>query len=361
VKRLFLSVKLRLARRSTKIVSIAVALALVFGIPFIRYGVFLNFPAGSGENKKIIDVKEGFTLKKIARELERMRIISSEELFVVYAKLQGSEGEIKAGPYLFDDGMTPPVILRKLLAGEVFVRRFAVPEGYSMYQIAELLERRGIMGRDEFLEQCTNRSLIEELGINAASVEGYLYPCTYDINPDTTADGLVRDMISQFRKHYFQQFEARAKALGMSPREVLTLASMVEKEAMEPCERPLIASVFLNRLRRGMPLQSDPTAVYKVRAFAGRVSRKDIMLDSPYNTYRIKGLPPGPIGNPGPDAIEAVLNPARTNYLYFVARMDGTHFFSATLEEHNRAVEKYLKSRHAPVEAKDLHPSGGSG
>jgi UPF0755 protein len=361
VKRLSLPVKLPLAGRSAKIAGIAGILAIAFSIPAIRYGIFVQFPEGAGANKKIIDVKEGFTLKKIASELEKQRIISNEKLFVVYAKLQGSEGEIKAGPYLFDDGMTPPVILHKLLAGDVYVHRFAVPEGYSMYQIAELLERRGIVGGDEFLEQCTNRSLLEELGINAPSVEGYLYPCTYDINPETTAEGLVREMVFQFRKHFLRNFEARVKALGMSSREVLTLASMVEKEAVEPYERPLIASVFMNRLRRDMPLQSDPTAVYKVRAFAGKVSRKDIMLDSPYNTYRIKGLPPGPIGNPGPDAIEAVLNPARTNYLFFVARTDGTHCFSVTLEEHNRAVEKYLKSRHAPVEARDLLHSRDSG
>ncbi|HKZ16808.1 MAG TPA: endolytic transglycosylase MltG [Geobacteraceae bacterium] len=361
MKRLSLPVKLQLSKKSAKIAVIAVVLTLVFGIPFIRYGIFVKFSAGSGENRVILDVKEGFTLTKIALELEKLRVISSEELFVVYAKFQGSEGNIKAGPYLFDDGMTPPVILRKLLAGDVYVRRFAVPEGYSMYQIAELLERRGIVGREKFLEQCTDPSLLAELGINASSVEGYLYPCTYDINPATTAEALVREMVFQFRKHYLRNFEAKVKALGMSSREVLTLASMVEKEAVESCERPMIASVFLNRLRRNMPLQSDPTAVYKVRAFAGRVSKKDIMLDSPYNTYRIKGLPPGPIGNPGPDAIEAVLNPARTNYLYFVAKMDGTHCFSVTLDEHNRAVERFLKSRHVPIEARDLLPSRKSG
>jgi UPF0755 protein len=361
VKRLSLPVKLPLSARSAKIAGIAAVLAISLGIPSIRYALFVKFPEGIGSNKKIVDVKEGFTLKKIARELEKQRIISSEEFFVAYAKFQGSEGEIKAGQYQFDDGMTPSVILHKLLTGDVYIRRFAVPEGYSMYQIAELLGRRGIVDRDEFLKQCTDRTLLAELGINAPSVEGYLYPCTYDISPGTTAEGLVREMVLQFRKHYFQKFEARVKSFGMTPVEVLTLASMVEKEAVESYERPLIASVFLNRLRRDMPLQSDPTAVYKVRAFAGKVSKKDIMLDSPYNTYRIKGLPPGPIGNPGPDAVEAVLNPAKTNYLYFVARMDGTHYFSATLEEHNRAVERYLKSRHTPVEARDSLPSGTSG
>jgi len=150
-------------------------------------------------------------------------------------------------------------------------------------------------------------------------------------------------MVSRFRSVYDGKFAAQAKIFGLPQSEILTLASMIEKEAVVPEERPLIASVFHNRMNRKMPLQSDPTSVYGIRAFAGRISRQDILRDSPYNTYRIQGLPPGPIGNPGDSAIEAVLFPARTRYLYFVARKDGTHQFSATLEEHNRAVRLYLK------------------
>ena len=330
---------------------IILVLALVIGLPCVRFGIFPKAPAGGGKIVRIFEFKEGCTLKKIAEELEHSKIISSGDLFILYARLKGADGKIKAGAYLFNDGMTPSTILRKLLAGDVYIRRFAVPEGYSIYQVAELLERRGFLGKGAFLEQCSNRALLSELGIEASSVEGYLYPCTYDLSPQITAADLIRMMVAQFRKHYSRELAARAKTMRMNSSEILTLASIVEKEAKVSGEKPLIASVFLNRLRKKMPLQSDPTAVYKIRAFAGRISKKDIMTDSPYNTYKIKGLPPGPIGNPGKDAIAAVLNPARTKYLYFVAKMDGTHHFSATLAEHNYAVTKYLRSGGVPRES----------
>jgi UPF0755 protein len=336
--------KLSSFSRKWKIAGIAALAALIVGITCLRCALFLWLPPGSGKHAWIFEFKEGYTLKKIAGQLEQTGVVSSEGLFILYARLKGAEGRIKAGAYLFNDGMTPAVILHKLLTGDVYVRRFTVPEGYSMYQIAELLDRRGIVGKDAFLEQCVNPALLFELGIRASSVEGYLYPCTYDIAPRTTASALVREMVCQFRKRLSAELEARAKAVHMSTGEILTLASMVEKEAVAPGDRPLIASVFYNRLKKKMPLQSDPTAVYKIRAFAGKVSKKDIMINNSYNTYKIMGLPPGPIGNPGSDAIEAVLNPAKTKYLYFVAKMDGTHYFSATLEEHNNAVNKYLKT-----------------
>jgi UPF0755 protein len=362
VKRFPFSIKLSLSRKKTKkssakkakkaVKSIVLLFALLLGVSCLLYGLFLNVPPGSGKTAKIIDFKEGYPLKKIAEELAGARLISSEKLFILYACINGADGRVKAGTYLLNDGMTPHVILRKLITGDVYLRRFAVPEGYSIYQLAIMLERRGFFSKDAFLDQCSNPSLLSELGIKAPSVEGYLYPCTYDIKPRTTAADLIREMVSQFRKHYSRQFAAKAKAKRMSPRVVLTLASMVEKEAMASREKPLIASVFMNRLKKNMPLQSDPTAVYAVRAFAGKISKEDIMRESPYNTYKVNGLPPGPIGNPGSDAIAAVLDPAKTKYLYFVAKMDGTHYFSRTLEEHNRAVQKYLKSRPYSDEAK---------
>lgn len=344
MKRFFNLEKISSMSAKWKIAGIAALITLAAGIFCIRCAVFLWLPPGSGKHAWIFEFREGYSLKKIAGQLEQTGVVSSERFFILYARLKGAEGGIKAGAYLFNDGMTPAVILHKLLTGDVYVRRFAVPEGYSMYQIAELLDRRGIVGREAFLEQCENPALLAELGIKATSVEGYLYPCTYDIAPRTTAADLVRMMVRQFRKHLSAELETRSAAARLSTGEILTLASMVEKEAVAPGDKPLIASVFLNRLKKKMPLQSDPTAVYKIRAFAGKVSREDIMTDSPYNTYKIRGLPPGPIGNPGRDAIEAILNPARTKYLYFVSRMDGTHYFSTTLEEHNRAVNKYLKS-----------------
>jgi UPF0755 protein len=231
-----------------------------------------------------------------------------------------------------------------MVAGEVYERKFAVPEGYSIYQLAELLDGKGFFAKDEFLRACTNRQLVEELGIPGVSVEGYLFPSTYNLARINDVQALIRTMVEQFRKVYGERFVAQEKKSPLSRHQIVTLASIVDKEAIVPEERPRIASVFMNRLEAGMPLQSDPTAVYGVRAFAGKVSRQDIERESPFNTYRIKGLPPGPIGNPSDGAIAAVLSPAKTGYYYFVAKKDGTHFFSATLAEHNRAVSTYLKT-----------------
>jgi len=333
-----------------KILGIVLILILIVSIPLIRSLVFLTSPVGTGKIARIVDFREGYTMKKVAGELEQSHIISSAFMFTVYARLQGADEKIKAGAYQFNDGMNPVQILHKLITGDVYNCRFAVPEGYSIYQIASLLEQRGLFRKEEFLKQCFNRSLLADLGIKEPCVEGYLYPCTYNITPHTTETDLIREMVTQFQKHFSLELDRKAKTLRMGTTQILTLASMVEKEAVAPGERALIASVFLNRLKKKMPLQSDPTAVYRLRAFAGKVSKRDLQHDSPYNTYRINGLPPGPIGNPGSDAIKAVLNPATTKYLYFVAKMDGTHYFSTSLDEHNRAVNKYLKSRAVPVE-----------
>lgn len=322
---------------------IAVVLILIF-VPLVRFGRFLAAAPGTGRNVQLFDFEHGCSMKRIAGELRNRRIISSAGLFILYTRLHGDDGKLKAGTYQFHDGLKPGEILRRMVQGEIYAQRFAVPEGYSVFQIGELLEGRGLFKKEAFLKQCNSPTLLKELGIAAKSVEGYLYPCTYEITPKMSEAEVIRQMVEQSEKVYEQKFASRLKAAGMSRHEVITLASMIEKEAREPSERPLIASVFQNRLRMGMRLQSDPTAVYGIRAFAGSVSKDDIMRHTPYNTYLISGLPPGPIGNPGSQSIEAVLNPARTNYLYFVAKRDGTHFFSATLEQHNKAVKTYLRS-----------------
>jgi UPF0755 protein len=239
--------------------------------------------------------------------------------------------------------MSTPVILKKLVDGDVDYQRFVLPEGYSIFQAAELLEQKGYLKRDEFLAACSDPAILQRFDIKGASVEGYLYPATYNLTRGGSAEQLLAQMLGQFEKMYGETVGSDQNR-QLSRHEVVTLASMVEKEAVSPEEKPLISSVFHNRLRLGMPLQSDPTAVYGVRAFSGKVTKADIQRHTPYNTYLIKGLPPGPIGNPGVGAIKAALHPADTHYLYFVARQDGTHQFSRTLDEHNRAVARYLKN-----------------
>ncbi|MBI1922177.1 MAG: endolytic transglycosylase MltG [Geobacter sp.] len=338
-KSLFRHIPLPQKKKTWLIVGV-VAISLLLPTSF---AIFLATAPGIGKVQKLVDFPEGTTLKKVAAGLKQDSLVTSSALFSIYGRVKGAGSHLKAGTYQLDDGMTPPEILRKLVAGDVYVHRFTVPEGYSIYQVAELLEQQGFFKKDAFLRQCFNRELLQELKIDGRSVEGYLFPSTYDVSPKMDEAGLIREMVGQFGKFYDERFASRVRAIGKTRRQVLTMASIIEKEAMVASERPVISSVFHNRLVKRMPLQSDPTAIYSVRAFGGKVTKQDLENDSPYNTYHVNGLPPGPIGNPSPSAIEAALNPARTAYLYFVARKDGTHYFTTNLDDHNRGVRKYLK------------------
>lgn len=306
------------------------------------YLLCLLLPAGSGNSVREVSFPAGSGIRKLAEELKSSGIIRSSWHLILVSRLRGQAHRLKAGDYRFNDGMTTTSILDKLVNGDVDFQRFALPEGYSIYQAAELLEQRGVLGRDEFLRACRDPRLLARLAIPADSVEGYLYPATYNLSRGGTAEQLVSQMTARAEKA-LDALPGNGAGGGFTRHELLTLASMIEKEAVSAAEKPLISSVFHNRLQIGMPLQSDPTAVYGVRAFAGKVTKADIERRSPYNTYLNSGLPPGPIGNPGSDAIAAALHPANTPFFYFVARQDGTHQFSRTLDEHNLAVRRYLK------------------
>ena len=308
------------------------------------YLVCSFIPPGRGAIVRDVSFPTGSGIKRLAAELKRDGVIRSTWHFIVLARLRGVAHRLKAGDYRFTDAMTPGDILRKLATGDVDYRRFTLPEGYSVYQAAEMLEQKGYFKRDEFLAACRDTALLERLGIGAASVEGYLFPATYNLARNSTVEQLVAQMVGRFRQVYADMAAGGEGQGGLSSNGIVILASIIEKEAVSAGDKPLISSVFYNRLRMGMPLQSDPTAVYGVRAFAGKVTKDDICRRSPYNTYQVRGLPPGPIGNPGTDALRAALHPAHSAYLYFVARQDGTHCFSRTLEEHNRAVVRYLRN-----------------
>ncbi|MEI6827282.1 MAG: endolytic transglycosylase MltG [Desulfuromonadales bacterium] len=286
----------------------------------------ISFPPGSG-------------IRKLASDLKAGGVIHSSWHFILMTRLRGEAHHLKAGDYRFSDDMTPDVILKKIVSGDVDYRKFTLPEGYSIYQAAELLEQKGYFKKEAFLEKCRDKALLARLGLNEVTAEGYLYPATYNLSRGSGEEQLLEQMVGQFNKAY----AAIQGVNRFSRHDIVTLASIIEKEAVSADEKPLISSVFHNRLRIGMPLQSDPTAVYGVRAFSGKVSKEDIQRTSPYNTYLNKGLPPGPIGNPGIDAVTAAINPAKSDYLYFVARQDGTHQFSRNLTDHNRAVARYLK------------------
>lgn len=306
------------------------------------YLACLFYPPGNGSQVLDVSFPQGSGIRRLAEELKAGGIIRSSWHFRLVARLRGQVRQLKAGDYRFNDAMTPGVILRKVVDGDVDYRRFSLPEGYSIYQAAELLEQKGYFKREAFLGACRSPGYTARLG-GVDSVEGYLFPATYDLPLTGTPEQLIGRMLEHFDKKFAGLPQEAVTGSGLTRHQLVTLASLIEKEAVVSGEKPLISSVFHNRLRIGMPLQSDPTAVYGVRAFSGKVTREDIERKSPYNTYLIKGLPPGPIGNPGLDALQAALNPGETPYLYFVARQDGTHQFSRTLEEHNRAVVRYLR------------------
>jgi UPF0755 protein len=328
-----------ISRKIIIVTAVRICLCLVL----LWYFLCQFSPPGNGSVVRDVSFPLGSGIRKLATELKSGGIIRSSWHFILVTRLRGQSHRLKAGDYRFNDGMTPDVILKKLVTGDVDYLKFSLPEGYSIHQAAELLEQKGYFKRAVFLEKCRETALLKRLGLNESSVEGYLYPATYNLTRSGNEEQLISQMVAQFEKKYAEFKTGGGGAGGLSRHAIVTLASLIEKEAVSAEEKPLISSVFHNRLRIGMPLQSDPTAVYGVRAFAGKVTRADIERPSPYNTYLIKGLPPGPIGNPGADALEAALHPSATQYLYFVARQDGTHQFSRTLEEHNQAVRRYLK------------------
>ena len=218
-----------------------------------------------------------------------------------------------------------------------------IPEGYTLAQITEVMGQQNVTDTAEFARLVRDRAFIASLGIEADSLEGYLFPETYYFARGTKAKDVIRMMVDGLQHVWTAELQEQAARLRLSLHQVLTLASVIEKETGAKEERELIAAVFHNRLKKKIPLQSDPTVIYGLPAFDGNIHKRDLSSHSPYNTYRVQGLPPGPIASPGAHAIRATLFPAQAPYLYFVSRNDGTHHFSSTLEEHNRAVEKYQK------------------
>lgn len=292
---------------------------------------------------QIVVIPEGSSYQQVASLLKREHLIRSRTAFMLLGKSKAADRKIHPGEYELHAGMSAREILQKLLAGRVLLHPVTIPEGFTMSQIAQLLGQLGITDRGEFLRLARDRDYIASLGIDAGSLEGYLYPETYHFARSTKPKDVIRTMVDGVKRLWTPEFEEQAKRLNLTMHEVLTLASVVEKETGVQEERELIAAVFHNRLKRRIPLQSDPTVIYGLQAFDGNLRKRDLSSASPYNTYRIQGLPPGPIASPGADSIRAALFPPASPYMYFVSRNDGTHYFSSSLEEHNRAVEKFQK------------------
>ena len=309
----------------------------------IRWAEGPVIPAQERPPSKIVVVPDGSTFQFIASLLERERLIKSHSAFVLLGKSQSADRKVHAGEYELNPAMIPAEILAKLLSGQVVLHSFAIPEGLTLTQIADLISQQGVTDRAEFIRLAKDRTFIASLGIKAETLEGYLYPNTYKFPRTVKAREVLVTMVGQLRQVVGPDLLARMQELKMTMHEVLTLASVIEKETGSGSERPEISAVFHNRLKKHIPLQSDPTVIYGLPAFDGNLHKKDLSNPSPYNTYRVRGLPPGPIANPGILAIRATLYPSDSHSLYFVSRNDGTHQFSATLIEHNQAVEKYQK------------------
>ena len=313
---------------------------------FIGFAYYLLSPLEKGGYNKDFLVRRGATLKDVAKGLEKNRIIKSSGIFELWARISGAGRSIKAGEYRLNPGMSPLKVLKILNRGLVITCRVTIPEGYTRKQIAEVLQKEGLVNREEFISNTGSLDLAKRYGINAPNLEGYLYPDTYRFSKGMPVTSIIHVMVSRFWE-ITTPLSEKIKESRMTTNEVVTLASIVEKETGLAKERPLIASVFLNRLKKKMRIESDPTVIYGIKDFNGNLTKKDLAGHTRYNTYVIRGLPPGPIANPGLASIKAVLYPAKSDYLYFVSRNDGSHCFSRKFSDHNRAVSTYQKKRRS--------------
>ena len=292
-----------------------------------------------------IQIQPGTGLNKVASDLQNAGVVRSALVVKLLARWKQQGGQIQAGNYQFIDPATPGEILDRLIRGDVEKVSLTIPEGFTLQQIVDRTAEKGY-GRQERLSGLAyDADFIHSLEIEADSLEGYLFPETYLFAPGIGEKALLEMMVNQFRSHIDSKLKKQAEKLGMTLHQWLTLASIIEKETGIIAEMPLISSVFHNRLKRKIPLQTDPTVIYGIKNFDGNITRKHLKTPTPYNTYMIRGLPPGPISSPGLAALEAAVRPATTKYLYFVARGDGGHQFSKTLKEHNAAVRKYQLRR----------------
>ncbi len=287
-------------------------------------------------------IKPSESFASINGRLGKEKLISSPRLFHRYSQWKGVLTKFKSGQYQIKSGSNLMDVYNTFINEKSLAMYFTVPEGKNMYEIGRMLEERSITTYEQFVELCKSPAFVQSLGIKGATVEGYLYPETYDFAPNLPAEDVIKTMVREFNR---RTANINYNLAGMDKEDVITLASMVEKETGDKSERPLIAGVFHNRLKIKMRLQSDPTTIYGIyESYNGNITRKDLLTPTDYNTYTLKALPKGPIANPGIESIKAVLNPAQHKYLYFVSQNDGTHIFSESYEAHQAAVNKWQKN-----------------
>ena len=322
------------------------AMAVVLGLVAVGIGLWcrqrVNTPyRGFSGEEVFVELPQGSGVASIANRLAAAGVIPDALTFRLAARITGADRRLQAGEYRFAEPSSPSQVMARLVAGDVFTHPVTFPEGLTIFEMAEIFGRSGLGTAEEFLTAAHDRSLVAAYDSQARSLEGYLFPSTYAWPRREDAAEAVRAMVAQFSRAFDGELRAGAAARGMSVRDVLTLASIIEKETARADERPLVSAVYHNRLKIGMALQCDPTVIYALmlaKRWDGNLRKADLSMNSPYNTYVVRGLPPTPIASPGRASLEAAIRPADVPYLYFVSRNDGTHVFASTLAEHNRNV-----------------------
>ncbi|KUG21892.1 protein yceg like [hydrocarbon metagenome] len=315
-----------------------------FAIILLFLVLLMNYSTSSIDKRNvnvIVDIPTGYSFFKVTEILNQAGLVKNRVFFYSLAIVKRAVRSIRAGEYEFNTSLTPAAMIDKLLHGEIKIHKVIIREDLSMREIAAVLDKEKLINKENFFEVATDEEFLKSLGIEADSVEGYLFPDTYFFDRSMSTRQIMKIMVSQFWKKVTPGMIKRAGEMKLDIHKFVTFASIIGKESGDDAEKPMISAVFHNRLRKRMRLQSDPTAVYDLDSFEGKVLRSHLRRKSPYNTYVIKGLPPGPIANPGVASLKAVLYPAPVNYLYFVSKKDGSHFFSASLAEHKRAINRY--------------------
>jgi len=328
--------------------NIKLFLAAFFLLPLIYIGSQLFIPSYIGSTQLEVQIPEGATYKQAINILYKNNLIRDKNIFIIMGRLTGLDRKIRYGYYSFWGRMSPFQVFRHLEEGKIIEYEVTIVEGDSLHEIGPKLAAAKIMTIDKFNQLVRDRDFLKLQGIDAPSIEGYLFPQTYKIPKGVNPKTVLKDMVSLFNAAYTDELRKRAKEIGWSENRVLTLASIIEKEAVTDQERPIISAVYHNRIKQGMPLQSDPTAIYGVKSSKHKITRNDLKKKTDYNTYVIKGLPPGPIASPGIKSIIAALYPAKVPYLYFVSQNNGTHYFSKTLAEHNAAIRRIRSGMGSP-------------
>ena len=313
------------------------------GAWFMHGRLSTPYRAFSGD-EVFVELPAGTSVSGMAQRLADAGVVADPMTFRIAARLSGADRQLQAGEYRFSEPMSAFQVVTKIAEGDVFTRPVTFPEGLTIKEMAVVFEKGGLGSASAFEKAATDTTLAAGFDPGARSLEGYLFPSTYALGRQAGADATVRAMVEAFDRAFDPELRAEAAARGMGVREVVTLASLIEKETAQAAERPIVSAVYHNRLKGRIPLQCDPTVVYalmRAGKWTGNIRKQDLQIKSPFNTYVYPGLPPGPIASPGRASIDAAIRPADVPYLYFVSRNDGTHVFAETLAEHNRNVQQW--------------------